>query len=228
MSEVGALLALAAVAALAGLYAEWFRPGWKARRRRSAARPAPRAVNPRTFTPSPRAWDGSEQLRLVMRASFNARPVLSRAELPVFYSARKAIETLGLPWCVLAQVSLGEVLGSGDAEAYRAINSKRVDLLLMAEDGQPIAAIEYQGSGHYQSSAAARDAVKKEALRKAGISYIEMREGHRPADLTREIARIAEARQSNGVGNRPMGRAPAVRPAKTVELQTLQLVPAEP
>ena len=129
-----------------------------------------------------------------MRATFNAKPVLSRAELPVFFAARKAVADLSLPWCVLAQVSLGEVLGSNDEAAYRAINSKRIDVLLMAEDGQPIAAIEYQGSGHYQSNAAARDAVKKEALRKAGIAYIEMRAAHRPADLAREIARIAEDR----------------------------------
>ena len=34
--------------------------------------------------------------------------------------------------------------------------------------------MEYQGSGHYQGTAAARDAVKKEALRKAGVRYVEL------------------------------------------------------
>jgi Protein of unknown function (DUF2726) len=198
MSEAAALLALAALAALVAIYGEW---GPRSGRRRSQNRPAPYAVNLRTFTPSPRAWDASEQLRLVMRAPFHARPVLSRAELPVFFATQKAVADLGLPWCVLAQVSLGEVLGSADEEGFRAINSKRVDVLLMAEDGQPIAAIEYQGAGHYQSNAAARDAVKKEALRKAAIGYIEMREGHRPADLAREIARIAALR-GEGEGKR--------------------------
>ena len=40
--------------------------------------------------------------------------------------------------------------------------------------------IEYQGSGHHLSggAAAARDAVKKEALRKAGIGYHEVVAGH--------------------------------------------------
>jgi len=70
----------------------------------------------------------------------------------------------------MAQVSLGEVLSSPDARAYSAINSKRVDLLIVSRSGDPIAAIEYQGHGHYQGTAAARDAVKKEALRKAGAT----------------------------------------------------------
>lgn len=225
MSEAAALLALAAFAALVAICGEW---GPKSGRRRSQNRPAPHAVNHRIFTPSPLAWDASEQLRLVMGAPFHARPVLSRAELPVFFAAQKAVAELGLPWCVLAQVSLGEVLGSADEAAFRAINSKRVDVLLMAEDGQPIAAIEYQGAGHYQSNAAARDAVKKEALRKAGIAYIEMRQGHRPADLAREIARIAAGRQSNSRGHRPMGCAPGELPAKPVERLALQPLPTEP
>ena len=214
MSEAAALLALAAFAALVAICGEW---GPKSGRRRSQNRPAPHAVNHRIFTPSPLAWDASEQLRLVMGAPFHARPVLSRAELPVFFAAQKAVAELGLPWCVLAQVSLGEVLGSADEAAFRAINSKRVDVLLMAEDGQPIAAIEYQGSVHYQSNAAARDAVKKEALRKAGIAYIEMREGHRPADLAREIARIAAARGEacserwHGSETEPAGPAEVLR-----------------
>ena len=44
----------------------------------------------------------------------------------------------------MAQVSLGEVLSSPDALAYAAINSKRVDILIVSNSGIPIAAIEYQ------------------------------------------------------------------------------------
>jgi hypothetical protein len=104
----------------------------------------------------------------------------------------------------MAQVCLGEVLSSPDARAFSAINSKRVDVLLVDEDSQPIAAIEYQGSGHYQGSAAARDAVKKEALRRAGVRYIEISTDHTPKDLATEIARIAAARQVKAsVSGRP-------------------------
>ena len=35
-------------------------------------------------------------------------------------------------------------------------------------------AVEYQGGAHYQGTAAIRDAVKKEALNKAGIGYAEV------------------------------------------------------
>jgi hypothetical protein len=59
------------------------------------------------------------------------------------------------------------VLSSPDARAFSTINSKRVDLLVISSDGEPLAAIEYQGSGHYRETAPARDAVKKEA-RSAG------------------------------------------------------------
>ena len=38
--------------------------------------------------------------------------------------------------------------------------------------------MEYEGAGHQQRSAAARDAVKKEALCKAGIGYHKVVAGH--------------------------------------------------
>ena len=55
------------------------------------------------------------------------------------------------------------------------------------------AAIEYQGHRHYQGTAAARDAVKKEALRKAGVRYIEVTAESGTEDMAREISRIAQA-----------------------------------
>jgi len=112
-------------------------------------------------TEASRVTDPAEQLRLVMGARFEKRRLLSRSEAHVLYAAERAINSAGLRWRVMAQVSLGEVLSSRDARAYSAINSKRVDLLIVSCSGDPIAAIEYQGHGHYQGTAAARDAVKK-------------------------------------------------------------------
>ena len=126
-----------------------------------------------------------------MAATFAMRPLLSKAEAHYLYAAERAIREQKLTWRVMAQVSLGEVLSSPDARAYAAINSKRVDLLIISSRGDPIAAIEYQGSGHYQGTAPARDAVKKEALRRAGVRYIEMTPEHDADDLAREIARLA-------------------------------------
>ena len=52
-------------------------------------------------------------------------------------------------------------------------------------------ALEYQGAGHHQGTAAARDAVKKEALRKAGIGYHEVVAGHTtPAELKRLVEKL--------------------------------------
>jgi hypothetical protein len=137
--------------------------------------------------------DPAEQLRLVMGARFEKRRLLSRSEAHVLYAAERAINTADLKWRVMAQVSLGEVLSSPDARAYSAINSKRGDLLIVSRSGDPIAAIEYQGHGHYQGTAAARDAVKKEALRKAGVRYIEVTPESGTEDMAREISRIAQA-----------------------------------
>lgn len=135
--------------------------------------------------------DASDQLRVVMNASFEKRKLLSKDEARVFYRAEKAVETLGLNWRVMAQVCLGEILKSPDARAFGAINSKRVDVLLIASNGDPIAALEYQGSGHYLGTAAARDAVKREALRRAGIAFIEVTPNHDADDMMRELRRLA-------------------------------------
>jgi hypothetical protein len=128
-----------------------------------------------------------------MGASFKKRRLLSRSEAYVLYAAERAINAAGLKWRVMAQVSLGEVLSSSDARAYSAINSKRVDLLIVSRNGDPIAAIEYQGHGHYQGTAAARDAIKREALRKAEVRYIEVTPESGTEDMAREISRIAQA-----------------------------------
>jgi Protein of unknown function (DUF2726) len=139
--------------------------------------------------------DAAEQLKTVMSGTFVRQRVLSQREARVFVEIEKAIAQVEKPWRVLAQVSLGEVLLSSDARACSAINSKRVDLLIVDEEYQPLAAVEYQGGGHHQGTAAARDAVKKEALRKAGVDYIEVLGGaDLPIDLHRAIERLARRR----------------------------------
>ena len=63
----------------------------------------------------------------------------------------------------------------------------------MDDDCQPRHAIEYQGAGHHQGTAAARDAVKKEALRRAGIGYHEVVAGSTtPAELRRLVEKLVD------------------------------------
>jgi hypothetical protein len=105
-----------------------------------------------------------------MAANFTGQPLLNKSEARVFKELDRFVIRCNPGWQVMAQVSLGEILRCKDADAYRCINSKRVDLLLVDENCQPRHAVEYQGGAHHQGTAAARDAVKKEALRRAGIS----------------------------------------------------------
>jgi hypothetical protein len=190
------IFVLVAVAFLAGVYGERWRARderrkwWKAKRGAQGASVTP--FKPRTNQRQANL-DATDQLRIVMEATFEPRPLMSKAEARVFYAAERAIRLRKLSWRVMAQVNLGEILSSPDARAYAAINSKRVDVLLVSNRGEPIAAIEYQGGGHFQGTAPARDAVKREALRRAGVRYIEMTPEHDAEDLAREIDRIPTA-----------------------------------
>ncbi|MBD3814156.1 MAG: DUF2726 domain-containing protein, partial [Betaproteobacteria bacterium] len=131
-------------------------------------------------------------LKIVCKANFAPRPLLNRAEAKVFEALDAAVIARNPKWQVMAQVSLGEFLASPDKDAFLAINSKRVDFALMDENCRVVHALEYQGAGHHNgASAAARDAVKKEALRKAGIGYHEVVAGHTtPAELKRLVERL--------------------------------------
>ncbi|MCX9147287.1 DUF2726 domain-containing protein [Erythrobacter sp. WG] len=137
----------------------------------------------------------AEQLKKVASAPFTARPLLNTPEAKVFETLRQTVVARNPRWQVMAQVSVGEFLASPDAEAFRAVNSKRVDFALMDENCCVRHALEYQGSGHHvESSAAARDAVKKEALRKAGIGYHEVVAGHTtPSELRALVEKLVPA-----------------------------------
>jgi hypothetical protein len=134
----------------------------------------------------------ADQLKIVSKAEFAQRPLLNRSEANVFAALDKTVITRNPGWQVMAQVSLGEFLASPDKDAYLAVNSKRVDFALMDEKCCVRHALEYQGNGHHlNGSAAARDAIKKEALRKAGIGYHEIIAGHTtPAELKRLVERL--------------------------------------
>jgi hypothetical protein len=195
------LFALLFGAVISGIYLERLRARWAKRRwlakrgTEGSIHGAYRNTNGTHGNPNGKV-DAAEQLRTVMAADFESRPLLSKSEARVLYAAEDAVKNAKLGWRVMAQVSLGEVLSSPDTRAHAAINSKRVDILIISRTGVPLAAIEYQGTGHYQGSAAARDAVKKEALRKAGVRYIEVTHEHKTEDVVREIVRLADGERA--------------------------------
>jgi len=137
--------------------------------------------------------DPPDQLRIVMEADFTIQPLLNKSEARVFKELDRIVIGCNPTWQVMAQVSLGEFLRCRDSVAYSCINSKRVDLLLMDGDCQPRHVIEYQGGAHHQGTAAARDAIKKEALRRAGIGYYEVVAGHTtPIELRRLVEKLVD------------------------------------
>ncbi|AGS26641.1 DUF2726 domain-containing protein [Rhizobium etli] len=140
-----------------------------------------------------RPIDATDQLRIVMRSKFTIQPLLNKSEARVFRELDSVVIGCNSSWQVMAQVSLGEILRSADPDAYSCINSKRVDLLLVDGNCQPRHVIEYQGGAHHQGTAAARDAVKKEALRRAGIGYYEVVAGQTtPSELRRLVEKLVD------------------------------------
>ena len=199
------LIAVLFVGALAGALAESFvsdrrRKAWKAKnswrweKMGRGGKGAAGPWSPKLDAVPPKLPDAADQLRIVMGAAFSVQPLLNRAEARLFWELDRMVQARNAAWQVMAQVSLGEILRCKDKEAYLSINSKRVDLLLVDGDCQPIAAIEYQGGGHHQGTAAARDAVKKEALRRAGIGYHEVVAGMTTrAELKRLVEKLVVA-----------------------------------
>lgn len=143
-----------------------------------------------------RPMDAADQLRTVMCADFKPQALLNKSETRLFRVLDKMVIEMAPPgWQVMAQVSLGEILRCEDKAAFGCINSKRVDLLIVDADCNPLHAIEYQGGGHFKGAyaTAARDAVKKEALRRAGIGYDEVVAGnHTPAELRRVVEKLVQ------------------------------------
>lgn len=190
---------------LAGMVLECFlsrkrRQAWRQRNRARWARQRSGGdilsglwVAPKPVSALPKPTDAADQLRIVMKANFTIQPLLNRSEVRVFKELDRMVIGCNPGWQVMAQVSLGEILRSKDADAYSCINSKRVDLLLVDENCLPRHAVEYQGHAHHQAAAAARDAVKKEALRRAGISYHEIVGGQTtPSELRRLVEKLVD------------------------------------
>ncbi len=152
-------------------------------------RPARRRWVPKQKIWTPRIGDTPRDMRdplaqinVIAHVDFETIPLLNKAEARLLPVLEAAIREYGQGHRLMAQTSLGEILrpketsGTSDLRknAYASINSKRLDFAVFDRFGHLAAAIEYQGSGHYASGAFMRDAVKREALRKAGVPYIEL------------------------------------------------------
>jgi hypothetical protein len=155
--------------------------------------------------------DTAQQLHAVMAAPFQKQKLLSPAEYRVFRLVEDVVAGRN-GHRVFAQVNLGELLKSSDDRAYRSINSKRIDILVVDGGGWPVLAVEYHGNGHFQGVAAARDAVKKEALRRAGVRYLEVFPGESDSQIQSHIREQLGVRLGLPPHDAPSPASPAAAP----------------
>ncbi len=149
--------------------------------------------------------DPANQLQAISRVNFRTVPLLNREEARLLPILEKAVRMHGNGHRVMAQTSLGELIkpvGQGKIwrekkDAFASINSKRLDFSIINRNGHLVAAIEYQGSGHHQNNAFLRDAVKREAVRRAGARFLEYDVHFDPEDVCRDIARLLSPASSS-------------------------------
>ena len=103
--------------------------------------------------------------------SYKKQYLLNKSEKQIYWSLVKYLKG---QYCINPQASLGEVVVCDNEFGYRAINSKRSDFVITDKSFQPVAVIEYQGSGHYLSNHEIRDKTKRNALNSAGVKYVEL------------------------------------------------------
>ncbi|MXZ34528.1 MAG: DUF2726 domain-containing protein [Acidobacteria bacterium] len=147
--------------------------------------------------PSNRLGDPTAQMEFISKVDFEARPLLSKPEYTILRILEAVAQETPGGLRVMAQTSLGEVLAPQPASAsqeardlaFRSINSKRLDFLMIDAYGMPVLAVEYQGHGHFSDTTFMRDAVKREALRKAGIRLLEVPAEYDAEALERDVRR---------------------------------------
>lgn len=113
------------------------------------------------------------QMKAINQATMRKKPLMNKSEY-VIYRALEQRFNKGQGGRVFAQVSLGEIIQTHHDEAFRAINSKRVDFLIIDPFGNALIAVEYQGSGHEGNYSKERDAIKQICFRRAGIHFLEI------------------------------------------------------
>lgn len=125
------------------------------------------------------------------RLSAHSCTVVNKAELRIFRILQQTCSTiLGPRFHVLAQVSYGEFLSSSNRSLFLRFNCKRADFLIMDNHANPVAVLEYQGSGHFGYSLVSKikalksDRIKRKILKRAGIPMYEIGEKFDVDDLS--------------------------------------------
>jgi len=135
----------------------------------------------------------------------------------------------------MVQVSLGEIIKTDIVDtrsykadrAYRCINSKRVDMVVIDYYGIPAAIVEYNGGGHHGDDperTRKRGRVKAIAAEKAGIKLVELlpeMDGRKKRQLLFDAFMEYQTKKerpfvdSEGSASRPTGGHKGLRPSMT-------------
>lgn len=124
---------------------------------------------------------------LVAQVAWRPRPLMNRSEYRVYAELEALVGGSRARHRLFAQVSLGAMFATDrndgvvdrrtETRAWHKANIKRVDFVIVDRTGMPVVGIEYQGTGHYQGNHAARDLVKREVFRLAGVPLLEVEAG---------------------------------------------------
>lgn len=191
------IITMAILVATVFVAKEYIRSNSKKYSKKETWKPPIKQQTKNDFQPDLR--DTGQQLKIVsaQNVEFFSKKLMGYGEYHVFKIIEKEIVNDFKYFRLFAQVSLGEILSSKNELAHKCINSKRVDFLIIDGGGKPLIVIEYQGKGHHNNNAPARDAVKKEAVRKADIGYIEITPEHSDDDIKYIIRRALESKLNN-------------------------------
>lgn len=170
------LCILAASFLIAAALSRTLRPGSRARRRTWTL------LRTATLQDKHDSRDPLAQIDAVSRCAFESVPLLNREEARLLPLLETTVREAGDGHRLMVQTSLGELIRPSQTQGttedrrrgFASINSKRLDFAIINRFGYLVLAIEYQGSGHFQTQSFMRDAVKREALRKAGIAMLEI------------------------------------------------------
>lgn len=125
--EIISLIGVFVIGAVVGMTIERLlsnmrRKAYRARNRPRWVKRAETIIATGPWLPKKSPTDAAEQLRIVMGATFSIQPLLNKSEARLFKELDRAVIATNPTWQVMAQVSLGEILSSKDAQAYSCIN----------------------------------------------------------------------------------------------------------
>lgn len=109
------------------------------------------------------------QLEIVNQSNYRAISLLNNEERSCFYIINDILDHS--KHFLFTQVSMGEAIKPYHRFGGYVTNNKRFDFLITDKSFNPVLAVEYNGTGHFQKNWEERDKVKEIACKKAGILF---------------------------------------------------------